>query len=69
MIFGIPGLLAASRTVAAVASASYSWSGYHWAASNDGFSAALSSNLTSNGRFALALDSVVGQPARPNSNR
>ena len=49
LILGVAVALAASLSVAAVASANHSWSGYHWATRGTGFSLALGSNLTSDG--------------------
>ena len=49
LILGVAALLAASLTMAAVASANHSWGGYHWATGGTGFSLVLGSNLTSDG--------------------
>src|SRR5262249_13742737 len=60
---GVAGLLAVSLTVAAVASASHSWGGYHWATRGTGFSLVLGSNLTSDGttNWPTLLANASGQ--------
>ena len=49
LIVAAAAALLASATLVSGASASHSWSGYHWATRGSGFSLVLGSNLTSDG--------------------